>query len=390
MKKETTSWTVTTLKEQFQRLNFPEYQREPNVWSRDAKQRLIDSMLREFDIASLYLYVNGNDSIDCVDGRQRVGAIMSFLGDNPKDEDNGFEFRILNEIYQDEGHPQAAFDKMGFEDIAEIAENGGEGQEEAKGFVDAVMNYALTMVKLSDSREAREFNLQFARLNLGTIINSGEKLHAMVGELRDVCFDDVGKHAFLESTNVPTRRYSREQLAAQILLQVFTIEQFREEEEPCEYARTRHFDLQRFFKECTALDQSQRTWVERTRVVLDLLGVAFNGFEGLKSRALVLSTVLLAYEREITTSEEAETVAGFIRAFLARLKWQVGKGLDGDEEYRHLFDFQRHVTQASVEKPAVRARAEMLHREFEVWQQQGRLSGDEEYLGRNPGSNLGE
>ena len=254
MKKETTSWNVTTLREQFHRLNFPEYQREPNVWSRDAKQRLIDSMLREFDVASFYFYVNGNDSIDCVDGRQRVGAIMSFLGDNPKDEDNKFEFRVLNEIYQDEAHPLAAFDKMSFGEIVAKAENGEEQQEEARKFVDAIMGYTLTIVKLSESEEPREFNLQFARLNLGTIINSGEKLHAMVGELRDVCFDDLGRHSFLESTNVPTRRYSREQLAAQILLQVFSIEQSRQEGTPHEYARTRHFDLQRFFKDCTILN----------------------------------------------------------------------------------------------------------------------------------------
>ena len=48
--------------------------------------------------------------------------------------------------------------------------------------------------------------------------------------------------------------------------------------------------------------------------------------------------------------------AKFLEEFLGRLRWQVEKGLDVDPEYRYLIDFQRHVTQASVEKPAVDAR----------------------------------
>ena len=82
-------WTVEQLQQKYGQIHFPEYQRDPNVWSRDAKQRLIDSMMREFDIAPLYLYTRENDVIDCVDGRQRIGAIMSFLGINERDSHKG-------------------------------------------------------------------------------------------------------------------------------------------------------------------------------------------------------------------------------------------------------------------------------------------------------------
>ena len=34
-------------------------------------------MMREFDIPPLYFYMRENDIIDCVDGRQRVGAIRA-------------------------------------------------------------------------------------------------------------------------------------------------------------------------------------------------------------------------------------------------------------------------------------------------------------------------
>src|SRR5439155_77651 len=105
---------VPDLRREYVRINFPEYQREPNIWSRAAKQRLVDSVLRHFDIASLYLYQNEDGSLDCIDGRQRIGALMSFLGENPDDEDNGFTVRNSNEIYLEEEAPFRDLDGVGY------------------------------------------------------------------------------------------------------------------------------------------------------------------------------------------------------------------------------------------------------------------------------------
>ena len=210
MKKETTKWSVETLQKRFRGISFPEYQREPNVWPRVAKQRLIDSILRDFDIAALYFYKNDDDSFDCVDGRQRIGAIMSFLGENEDDQDNCFRFQIFNEIYQDTDHPFSELEQKTFEEIC----NRTESDEVASRFEATILKYEITTVVLAETEDASEFNLQFTRLNLGTIINSGEKLHAMVGALRNLCFEDLGRHPFLTLIKIPARRFSREQLAA--------------------------------------------------------------------------------------------------------------------------------------------------------------------------------
>ena len=237
MNKEIAKWTVRELRENYPLINFPEYQREPNLWSRVEKQRLIDSIIRHFDIASLYFYRHKDGSIDCVDGRQRIGAIMSFLGESSTDADSNFRFKSLNEIYEDD--PSSGFKSLEGKKFSEIDELSQSSQNQmAKNFVDALLDYPLTVVMLSDSKRSQEFNLQFTRLNLGTIINSGEKLHAMVGDLRNVCFDRLGPHPFLKGTDIPTRRYAREQVAAQILAQVFSLSDMKE------YTRTRHFDLQ--------------------------------------------------------------------------------------------------------------------------------------------------
>ena len=241
MRKNADRWTVEDLQRRFGQIEFPEYQREPNLWSRVEKQRLIDSMSRQFDIASLYFYEHANGSLDCVDGRQRIGAIMSFLGNNSYDpDDNNFPFKRLNEIYDDEGSSTQALEDKTFAEIVRTAEEANDAT--AQNFVEELLGYQLTIVRLSDSKAPGEFNLQFTRLNLGTIINSGEKLHAMVGELRNRCFDELGKHPFLKRANIPTRRYAQEQVAAQIIAQIFSLD------ESSKYARTRHFDLQGLFK----------------------------------------------------------------------------------------------------------------------------------------------
>ena len=374
MRKNVVPWSVNDLWANFSRIDFPEYQREPNLWPLVEKQRLIDSMVRRFDIASLYFYRYDDDSIDCVDGRQRIGAIMSFLGENRGDMDTAFPFKHLNEVYEDES-PFAPLVGMTFTEIREMAEESR--QAIAQEFVRAFLQYPLTVVMLSESKQSEEFNLQFTRLNLGTIINSGEKLHAMVGDLRDECFEGVGKHAFLEETNIPTRRFAREQVAAQILEQIFSLN------ESGGFTRTRHFDLQGLFKRTNKFTEQQRLLVEKVSDMLDLLLTPFRNLRVLRNRAITVSTVLLAWNCDIRTQEDAEELAAFVDEFVHRLNWQIRKGLFLDPEYYYLMDFQQYITQASAEGSSVAGR-EVLHREFEMWRQSKELTGDAAWKQQHP------
>lgn len=379
MDKMVEPWSVRKLRDNFPRIDFPEYQREPNLWSLIEKQRLIDSMVRRFDIASLYFYRHDDGAIDCVDGRQRIGAIMSFLGDNETDTDVNFRFRHLNEVYEDsrvfetlEGKP--------FSEILKLADD--PKQQTAQNFVKLLLEYPLTVVMLSESKQSEEFNLQFTRLNLGTIINSGEKLHAMVGDLRNECFDGIGKHPFLEETSIPTRRYAREQVAAQILAQIFSLSDSNS------FTRTRHFDLQGLFKRNNRFTEEQRTLVRQLSELLDLLTEPFRELKVLRNRAITVSTVLLAWNRKISEKEDAAELANFIDEFVHRLNWQMGKGLSVDPEYHYLTEFQRNITQASAESSSVAKRAEVLEQEFETWRESGELGGDAAWKEQHPDGDL--
>ena len=143
--------------------------------------------------------------------------------------------------------------------------------------------------------------LQFTRLNLGTIINSGEKLNAMAGEMRDECFGPggLGHHPFLGATDIPIRRFAREQVAAQILAQVFSLKYSED------FRRTRHFDLQNFFKDHRSLNDEQRSLIGDVHNVLDLLHEPFEDSRVLRNRAITVSTVLLARKVNIATQDEA-------------------------------------------------------------------------------------
>ena len=377
MEKSIENWPIKKLREMYSQIDFPEYQREPNLWSPTEKQRLIDSIIRHFDIASLYFYRHESGSFDCVDGRQRIGTIMSFLGSD-QDDGSDFRFRILNEIYDEQEPNFRALEGKSFADIDQLARQSDDPV--AREFVESLLNYRLNVVILSESNRSEEFNLQFTRLNLGAIINSGEKLHAMVGDLRKVCFDQLGNHPFLQATSIPTRRFAREQVAAQILAQVFSLAESKS------YARTRHIDLQRLFKLKSNLDEGERETIERVSELLDRLNLAFGRHSPLRNRAITVSTVLLAWELELETQQDADDVAFFIDEFVRTLNWQVKQGLSMDPAYHYLSDFQRNITQASAESSSVAARAKTLQEEFDRWRHSIEFTGDAEWIERHPGS----
>ena len=385
MRKEVSPWTIGQLSERFRRISFPAYQREPTVWSRAAKQRLVDSMLRAFDIAAVYFYRNRDDeSIECVDGRQRIGAIMSFLDENEADKrDNGFQFRVMNElnseddIYGQEGHPFEPLSGLTYREIEDLNNSDATDAAIAGKFLETLLGYEMTVISLSDSRADVEFNLQFTRLNLGTLINSGEKLHAMVGDLRDVCFDELGKHPFLGSVGIRTRRFAKEQLAAQIVTQVFAIESTADGNVEDRLVKMRYGDLQYLFKKHARLTDQARQWIQKLTKVLDGLNAAFEDPRVFRSQAMVLSVVVLAYDLWEQEEFDATELATFVETLLERLGQQVKKGLRRDEQYLYLLEFNLHVTQASVERKAVNARAKLLKEEFAAWRKKGVLRGDD-------------
>lgn len=375
MKKRTTLWKISGLIDRYDQIDFPDYQREPTVWGRGAKQLLIDSILRGFDISAIYLYRHEDAYWDCVDGRQRLSAILSFLDENTLDEnDNGFKFVVRNEIYPEASYEFSSLDDKRYKEIESLAEK---GNDIALAFVEKFWEYKISVVELSSSRSPDEFNLQFTRLNLGQMINSAERLHAMVGDLRDMCFEDLGKHPFLSNISIPTRRFAREQLLAQIIAQIFTFEMSREfDTDERQYARVRQLDLQHLFHQYVDLGENEKLWLSKLDGVFEVLNSDRRLTRQLGSRAIVLSIVLFAYEFNLAEVEKPKVFLDFARTFSRRLRTCVKAGLDVEDEYRYLIDFHKYLTQASSEKYSVKARSEELSASYSYWKKNKKLKGD--------------
>lgn len=364
MDKKNERWTIQNLIEMKGKISYPEYQREPNVWGLEKKQRLIDSILRGIDISSIYLFKNDENSYDCVDGRQRLNTILSFRGENPSDlEHNGFRVTVKNEIYEDKGELKEIKDKR-FEDLSD-------------SFKKKFEEYEISVVILSNVEEELELNLFFLRLQLGQVLNAGEKLNAMSGEMRDFIFEELKDNQYLQGINVRYRRFAREQIAAQMVINFFSLEKSKE------YHRARYIDLLQFFKEKAKMDEEDRKLIEKIKDYLGKITQIFdNKLSLIDNKALAVSTFLFASMLiDNSKSTELEDFSEFMEKLIKTIKWQIPQGVNMDENYKYLaLEFYTYVAQAADERYAIEKRAEFLEDQFRFFKENGKiLRGDKEY-----------
>ena len=335
MKKLNYKWSIRELLTKQDLIEFPEYQREPTVWDLDKKRKLIDSILRGLDIASIYLYMREDGVYECIDGRQRINAIFSFLGLNELHEsgdgslryDNNFKFISSDELFGSKKDLDSYNNKT-WKDLDSLQQK-------------TILDYEFNVVQITEVVDEEELNLMFLRLQLGSPLNAGEKLKAMVGDMKDLIFNasnnPLGQHPYFEYLNIPKRRFSRELTAAQMTLNFFSLNQKQG------FRRARFIDLQEFFKAHVKLSKSQRQTAELFKKRLDEVysKLPQDNRLILKNRAIGITTFF--FINELLDRGEANSVPKFIdflRLFLDRLKVQIEKGIDIDEQYRDLLKFQ--------------------------------------------------
>ena len=357
-------WPISELVKNIGEIEFPEFQREPNVWKLDKKQRLIDSIFRDFDISSIYLHKKESGGYDCIDGQQRINAIMSYLGMNDADEeDNKFHSKIENEIYNDEGK----FDEVDAVRFSTI-------QKTEWG--EKILDYKLNIVEVTDVENDQGLNLLFLRLQIASVLNAGEKLNAMTGDMRDTIFYDIGKHAFLSKIRIPQRRFAREQVAAQIVLNEFN------KRDNKAFHRSRYVDLQDFFKEYDKFTPQDKETVlsikQRFEKIVQYFG---NKLQYIKNRAIAVSVYLFVSQLLDTEKEtEIKQFIEFFELFLRTLKWQLPLGVQMHKAYYDLLKFQTNVTQAAGEKSAIERRHNFLGEYFYYYKETKKIKGDDEYF----------
>lgn len=314
-----------------------DYQRE-KIWTRKNQEELLDSLLHDIDIPKLYLARASGGSFDfeCIDGKQRMSALLAFFKPSPDDEP--LAVRVAGHKY-----------------------SYGELKTAHPSIARAMEEFELTVVTYPEVDEdlIREI---FRRLQLGVRLNSGEMLKSFTGSMRDFVFKEMGSAApFLQRTALSEKRYSRQFTLAQICINSFRRTEYGE------FVRARFNDLQDFFGEKARLSPKDEGFA-RIRRVLAIMDRDFAGTaRSISSRAVAVTAFL--FVEDLVDQGKTKLVAKFAEFYgslLASVDEELGR-LSRYEQPKNLSvldEFQKYISQASVEPYAIKRRHEFLKREF--------------------------
>jgi hypothetical protein len=320
-----------------------DYQRE-KIWSREDQEKLIDSIIQNIDIPKVYLArVTGNDNFDfeCIDGKQRMATLLNFFKPE-KAGVNPLSVRVAGE--------QFTYKRL---------------RKELPKLAQKIEDYELSFViypEIEDEGFLREI---FRRLQLGVRLNSGELLKSHMGTIRDFVYNEMGKNApFLKNTNLSEKRFSREFTLAQICINSFS------RTETGDFVRARYDDLEDFFKEKYNLDETDSNLI-RVREVLRIMDKGFGAeARSISSRAVAVSAYLFA--EGLYLQKQICLVAEYA-IFYIRLLDEIKNNLKLLAKFSQptnrtiLEDFQKYISQASVEPYAIKRRNLFLEKAFEYY-----------------------
>lgn len=303
------------------RYDIPDWQRE-EVWNREKKQRLIDSIMRGWKLPKFYFVKASGENYLVEDGQQRLAAIWEFFSNElPLSASSAKEFG--GSYYRD--LPRRVSDP----------------------FDDFEIEY--DVIEGATDQELKEF---FQRLQEGMTLTSSEKLNAVHSKLRDYCRSG-SKHPFFRQTiAIPNTRYAH----FDILAKVATVE--------IEGADTalRFDDIREVFEAQVAFAPTSAV-AKRIKAALDFLQKAFRGKgSSLRTRTIVQSLITLTCKLVATghaTGQELQ-LRKFFEDFMAELAEQVEMGQTAtDIDY---VTFQRSVN-ANV-KGGANTRQEIMLRKL--------------------------
>jgi uncharacterized protein with ParB-like and HNH nuclease domain len=170
MKMRTEKRALDKLYKRRDRYDIPEWQRE-EVWTQSKKQKLIDSILRNWKLPKFYFVKTSDNPVEyeVVDGQQRLSAIFEFL-DNSLPLTAEAQKRVGGKLY------------------ADLPDN----------VSDAFDDFEIEFDEIEDASEVdiKEF---FQRLQEGLPLTTSEKLNSVHSKLRDFC-RRLTKHDFFSDT----------------------------------------------------------------------------------------------------------------------------------------------------------------------------------------------
>ncbi len=321
MKMESRSRALDKLYKRRDHFEFPGWQRE-KVWRADRQRLLIDTIFQGWHLPKYY-FVKVNDAPDqyeVVDGQERLAAIWAFqdgtlaLSDESSREFGGKTYRELPPDVSDR------FDdfEIQFEEIS------GATDEELTGL--------------------------FQRLQMGVGLTPDERLNAVLGDLRDFCWDMARHKFFAEKVLISEKRYAH--FGVSVRFAFLEIEGIS--------SQLRLPQLEQLLRDHAAFSTTSNA-ARRMREALEFLDVAFpERSSALRNRSAVLALLRLSGRLVDSgvTLKRATEVGRYFENFAASVRKEVEKGpaaRDAD-----LLAYQASITSNLTSGSVIRIREGIL------------------------------
>ena len=182
----------------------PPYQRMGDVWTKEKKQLLIDSVLNDYDIPKIYFHIYEREqqtetgiTYSVIDGRQRLETIWQFI-------EGKFN---LSHDFEYQRDPSIKIAGLSYEDIA----------KEHPRIRIQFDSFVLPIVGVrTDDEELIED--MFSRLNEAVPLNAAEKRNAFGGEAVKAIRKLSKMELFTDKVKFSNKRYQHLEVSSRILL----------------------------------------------------------------------------------------------------------------------------------------------------------------------------
>lgn len=168
----------------------PFFQRE-RVWGTSKQQKFIDTIIKGWGVPKIYLHLrkktSTNEYYACVDGKQRLISVFSFLTNGYGLAKNTTPVTLASKEYGDLPRKTQ----------------------------DLINEYKFTIEIISAATDD-ELSELFRRLQLGVTLNSAEKLFSISNEMTTFVKSIAKSNFFKESVKVNNKRYAHFAISAQI------------------------------------------------------------------------------------------------------------------------------------------------------------------------------
>ena len=196
MKVHVNNYAIATLviPHMYEKINFdPDYQRGL-VWNDLQKARLIDSILRGFDLPKFYFRdsTTSEYQFDVVDGQQRLTAIHEFVHGR---------FPLSN-------------DSSNLPDFENLS-----GKYHADLPLEAIHRLDRYQLQISVISEATDDEIRqlFLRLQEGVSLNTAEKRNAVGGNMRDFIHEIANTYAIFDRLSIKADRFNRQDFLSHVV-----------------------------------------------------------------------------------------------------------------------------------------------------------------------------